>query len=129
MGYDDETDFQIPVQTSHKRLDFLRSPAIKISRGFIKQDAFRFGYQRPGNGNPLTLATGKLCRFMILARFKSDPGQHGGTALEIQALMANLNRELKISFVIVTHDEQLASAMDRRLLLADGQLRDEEEHP
>lgn len=50
-----------------------------------------------------------------------------GTALEIQALMATLNSELKISFVIVTHDEQLASAMDRRLLLADGQLRDSQE--
>jgi len=47
-----------------------------------------------------------------------------GTALEIQALMSSLNAALEISFVIVTHDEQLASTMDRRLTLKDGQLQD-----
>jgi ABC-type lipoprotein export system ATPase subunit len=41
--------------------------------------------------------------------------------------MASLNESLGISFVIVTHDEQLASAMDRRLILTDGQLRDDPE--
>ncbi|MEZ5491883.1 MAG: lipoprotein-releasing ABC transporter ATP-binding protein LolD [Gammaproteobacteria bacterium] len=48
------------------------------------------------------------------------------TAREIQALMQELNRTLATSFIVVTHDEELAAAMDRRLLLRDGELREHE---
>lgn len=44
------------------------------------------------------------------------------TALEIQALMDELNAEYQISFVIVTHDEKLAQRMDRTLILKDGKI-------
>ena len=44
------------------------------------------------------------------------------TALSIQALMWELNREFQLSFVIVTHDRQLADTMDRVLLLQQGEL-------
>lgn len=47
------------------------------------------------------------------------------TATEIQALMNELNATLQISFIVVTHDEALASSMQRRLLLADGLLREQ----
>ena len=47
------------------------------------------------------------------------------TATEIQALMNELNATLQISFIVVTHDEVLASSMQRRLLLADGLLREQ----
>lgn len=44
------------------------------------------------------------------------------TALDIQALMTELNQQLGISFVVVTHDEELADSLDRKLILKDGQL-------
>lgn len=44
------------------------------------------------------------------------------TAVDIQTLMTELNQQLGISFVIVTHDEALADSLDRKLLLKDGQL-------
>jgi len=44
------------------------------------------------------------------------------TALDIQQLMTDLNQQLGISFVIVTHDEVLADSLDRKLILEDGQL-------
>ena len=47
------------------------------------------------------------------------------TATEIHALMNELNATLQISFIVVTHDEVLASSMQRRLLLADGLLREQ----
>lgn len=44
------------------------------------------------------------------------------TAIDIQQLMRDLNQQLGISFVVVTHDEVLADSLDRRLTLKDGQL-------
>jgi lipoprotein-releasing system ATP-binding protein len=44
------------------------------------------------------------------------------TAKEIHKLMDKLNQETGISFVIVTHDPDLAAALDRCLHLVDGQL-------
>lgn len=45
------------------------------------------------------------------------------TAESVQALMLELNQQLQVSFVIVTHDERIALSMDRVVELADGQLR------
>ncbi|WP_323845580.1 lipoprotein-releasing ABC transporter ATP-binding protein LolD [Microbulbifer magnicolonia] len=44
------------------------------------------------------------------------------TAREIHRLMDKLNSEMGISFVIVTHDPDLAAALDRCLHLIDGRL-------
>lgn len=46
------------------------------------------------------------------------------TALEVQAQMAELNASLGISFIIVTHDDQLADSMQRKLELRDGVLHE-----
>lgn len=48
------------------------------------------------------------------------------TAREVQALMQELNRTLATSFIVVTHDEELAAAMDRRFMLRDGELIEHE---
>lgn len=45
------------------------------------------------------------------------------TAHAIHELIHQLNRELGISFILVTHDTQLAASMDRVLELRDGQLQ------
>jgi len=44
------------------------------------------------------------------------------TASEVQALMDDLNARTGVSFIVVTHDTELASRMDRRLELRDGKL-------
>lgn len=44
------------------------------------------------------------------------------TAESIYQLMRQLNRELGTSFIVVTHDPQLAARLDRQLYMRDGRL-------
>lgn len=44
----------------------------------------------------------------------------------VYGLMVELNKELKTSFIVVTHDPRLAARMDRILTLRDGTLREGE---
>ena len=44
------------------------------------------------------------------------------TAQNIQGLIRQLNEQLRTSFVLVTHDTNLAAQMDRTLVLRDGKL-------
>jgi len=47
-----------------------------------------------------------------------------GNGGHVMSLMLELNRELKTSLVIVTHDPAIAAQMDRTLVLEDGVLKD-----
>jgi lipoprotein-releasing system ATP-binding protein len=48
---------------------------------------------------------------------------------EVFALMREMNREIGVAFVMVTHDDRLAQAADRILLIEDGRIRELSQTP
>lgn len=64
------------------------------------------------------LATGPACVLMDEPTGNLDPA----TAATVLELLLKLNIESRISFVIVTHDRQIAARMDRVVSLEGGQL-------
>ena len=55
---------------------------------------------------------------MLINMGPSHPSTHG-----VLRLMLELNRELKTSLVIVTHDHSIARQMDRVMVLENGRLQ------
>lgn len=106
----------------------------KLPRREAKQKAMSLladvGLEQRAKHKPAELSGGERQRVAIARALVTQPSVvfmdeptgnlDSRTAKSVQALMANLNQQFNTSFVIVTHDEQLASSMDRTLYLDDG---------
>ena len=71
----------LAVQAGDQLKDRFSSAAVEIAGRLIGQQDLRLGDERPGQGQPLLLASGKLARTMMPARFQSYFAQPAGRFL------------------------------------------------
>ncbi|MFZ8977347.1 MAG: ATP-binding cassette domain-containing protein [Pseudohongiellaceae bacterium] len=108
--------------------------------GYSRKDALqksqimleRVGLLDRASHKPSELSGGERQRIAIARALVTEPAcvlldeptgnLDRNTAINIQALMSDLNEKLDISYIVVTQDESFADTLDRKLFLRDGML-------
>ncbi|MFP4389411.1 MAG: ATP-binding cassette domain-containing protein, partial [Desulfococcaceae bacterium] len=75
-----------------------------------------------GEQQRVALARALALRPLLLLADEPTGNLDKGTSEQVHALLRELNRELGMTLVVVTHSQELAAYMSRRVTLSDGRL-------
>jgi lipoprotein-releasing system ATP-binding protein len=108
-----------------------RTPARKRARdvlervGLAERLTHRPGQLSGGEQQRVAVARAVVTRPKVILADEPTGNLDPHTAHDVQSLLHELQKEAACAMVVATHSEVLADAMDRRLRLADGELREE----
>jgi lipoprotein-releasing system ATP-binding protein len=102
-----------------------RARAILTRLGLADRLSHRPGELSGGEQQRVALARGLLLRPRLLLADEPTGNLDTHTGREMHALFFELNRELGMTILIVTHNNELAAQTPRRLRMADGVIVDE----
>ena len=127
------------------RMDALRNVELPLIYGHVKAAIRReaassaldlVGLGDRANHAPSQLSGGQQQRVAIARALVNDPeiiladeptgNLDTRTSMEIMNVFRKLNRDRKITFVLVTHDPEMGALTDRRILVRDGRVEGDE---
>jgi putative ABC transport system ATP-binding protein len=137
LGYIFQTHNLVPVLTAYENVE-LPTLLLRLSAG-ERRRRVELALQLVGLGDradhfPRQLSGGQEQRVGIARAIVAHPkvvladeptgSLDAKTSEQIQRLLQRLNRELKITFVLVTHDHDVAAIASRRMALDHGRLHE-----
>jgi lipoprotein-releasing system ATP-binding protein len=95
---------------------------ILIRVGLKDRLHYRVGKLSGGEQQRVALARALVLRPALLLADEPTGNLDKSNSQQVHALLMELNRELSMTLVVVTHNTELASFMSRRVTIADGKL-------